>query len=157
MQMCEPAPSWLCFTCFLGCQNHLTVLADLVSSSATHSSLLLQPGCSQLVYSACRDPGNFYWLWYVGQPYLLLHHPCECCFAVHLQPPKTGWLKALKYHKAIRDDFRLQKCSPRLSSNICILFRRTACRYWNIHKSLRYEQCCSNTDCVVKMSTCSCV
>lgn len=53
VQMCELAPSWLCFTCFLGCQNHLTVLADVVSS------LILQPGCSQLISSACQGSWEF--------------------------------------------------------------------------------------------------
>lgn len=59
MQMCELAPSQLCFTCFLGCQNHLTVPAHLGSSSATHSSLLLQLSCFQLIYSACQGSWEF--------------------------------------------------------------------------------------------------
>lgn len=59
VQMCELAPSWLCSTCFLGCQNHLTVPADFVSSSATHSSLLLQLSCFQLIYSACQESWEF--------------------------------------------------------------------------------------------------
>lgn len=59
VQMCELAPSRLCSTCFLGCQNHLTVPADFVSSSATHSSLLLQLSCFQLIYSACQGSWEF--------------------------------------------------------------------------------------------------